>query len=130
MLNRIISKNLFMLTVSKLDIDLNVTGNRISRIFGMFLAIRYLFPPCFLGDDQATEYRSISLQVNNMLQRLDHEAVKKLEYGHRWLFYHFTRLQHIRSAKKSCLVYFHEQMLIDFNSVLEIGCRFLPELDG
>ena len=86
-------------------------------------------PPGFLTGDQAIEYGSIQVQINDAVRRRDYGTAERLGEEQADLLSFHPIATH-SFGENSSIVYFHEQMLTDIGTVQEIASRLLPEFDG
>ena len=86
-------------------------------------------PPSLVTDDKVEEYRRMEEYIHEAIRRQEFAEVEKLEEAQHKLISFLPVTTH-SFAEQAKFVYFHRQMLTDFNMVEEVGVRMLGALDG
>lgn len=85
-------------------------------------------PSGVVPNEKAEEYAGIQARINQAMRRHDFEMVVRLEEEQRDLLA-FPVIATHSFGENGDILYFHAQMLSDFNTVREIGTRVLSCLD-
>ena len=85
-------------------------------------------PSGVVPDEKAEEYADIQARINEAMRRHDFEMVDRLEEEQRDLLA-FPVIATHSFGENADILYFHAQMLSDFNTVREIATRMLSCLD-
>lgn len=85
-------------------------------------------PPSLVTDDKVEEYRKMDAEIHEAIRRQEFAEVEKLEEAQHKLISFLPVTTH-SFAEQAKFVYFHRQMLTDFNMVEEVGVRMLRALD-
>ena len=86
-------------------------------------------PPGYLVEEQAVEYNEIQARINEAVRKKDIEEADQLVSEQAALLSFHPIATH-SFGENANILYFHAQMLSDFNTVQEIASRLLPEFDG
>ena len=81
-----------------------------------------------MSDDKAGEYTDIQARINEAMRKHDFDTVDRLEEAQRELL-EFPVIATHSFGESAGILYFHAQMLKDFNTVREIATRMLSCLD-
>ena len=85
-------------------------------------------PPSLVTDDKVEEYRRMDMEMHEAIRRQEYAEVEKLEEAQHKLISFLPVTTH-SFAEQAKFVYFHRQMLTDFNMVEEVALRMLCALD-
>ena len=84
-------------------------------------------PPYYVSDDKLNEYHTIGARIYEALKRRDYEEVGKLEDEQRRLKT-FEPVATHSFPENAPIVFFHFQMISDYNTVEEIARKMVEEL--
>lgn len=86
-------------------------------------------PPSLVTDDKVEDYRRMDAEIRKAMRRQEFAEVEKLEKAQHKLISFMPVTTH-SFGEQAKFVYFHLQMLTDFNMVDEVGVKMLRALDG
>ena len=86
-------------------------------------------PPSLVTDDKVEEYRRMDAEIQGAIRRQEFAEVEKLEEAQHKLISFLPVTTH-SFAEQAKFIYFHRQMLTDFNMIEEVGVRMSRALDG
>ena len=86
-------------------------------------------PPSLVTDDKVEEYRRMDAEIHDAIRRREFAEVEELEEAQHKLISFLPVTTH-SFEEQANFVYFHCQMLTDFNMVEEVAARMLRALDG
>lgn len=82
-------------------------------------------PPSFITNDKLEDYQAMEARIHKSRSRAETEQLEEEQNA----LISFLPVTTHSFSEGSSPVYFHSQMLADFNTVEDIGVRFLQELD-
>ena len=85
-------------------------------------------PPGYLTDDKAVRYKDLQVRINDAVEQQDFELAEQLGYEQAALLSFHPIATH-SFDENSKMLFFHAQMLSDFDTIREIASRLLPYFD-
>ena len=85
-------------------------------------------PPSLVTDDRVQEYRRMDAEIHDAIRRQEFDEVEELEEAQHKLISFLPVTTH-SFAEQAKFVYFHRQMLTDFNMVEDVAVRMLHALE-